>query len=214
MQLARITQGLARAKGAQKGAIIILVMSIVGLSGCSVLKTDDSNKGKVDLVLFDINSESVDNIVFCGLGSKDNWACPSVTKKTPVKLTVVEEKEQVFVEEIKPKHFDNILFDFNKSQLTNVAKVKLISYLPVLAGNQIILNGYTDDVGGDNYNKNLAQERAESVKNFLMQYGMVSSQMETNGLGECCFLMPNDDDKSRSVNRRVEIYIKEQSQRK
>lgn len=43
---------------------------------------------------------------------------------------------------------------------------------------------------------------------------MISSQIETNGLGECCFLMPNDNDKSRSLNRRVEIYIEEQSQRK
>ena len=152
--------------------------------------------------------------MFCGLSSKDNWACPSVTKKTPVKLTVVEEKEQVVVEEIKPKHFDNILFDFNKSELTNVAKVKLISYLPVLANSRIVLKGYTDDVGSDNYNKNLAQNRADSVKNFIIQYGMISSQIETNGLGECCFLMPNDNDKSRSLNRRVEIYIEEQSQRK
>lgn len=190
-------------------------MSIVGLNGCSALKQSEAENNKSDLIVLDVNSKHRDSLVFCELGSNSNWACPNVTKKTPVTFAVVAQVEdQVVIEEIKPKHLDNILFDFNESILTNAAKAKLIAYLPMLSDNRVVLSGYTDDVGSDNYNKDLAQERADSVKNFLIQMGIVSNLVETKGLGECCFLMPNDNDKSRSLNRRVEIYIEEQSRRK
>jgi len=191
-------------------------MSIVGLNGCSALKQNESwNNKKIDLVVLDVISKQRDNLVFCELGKNDNWGCPSVTKKTPVSFAVVEQvDDKGVIEETKPKHIDNILFDFNKSILTNAAKAKLIAYLPVLAGNRVVLSGYTDDVGSGDYNKNLGQERANSVKNFLIQMGIISNLLEANGFGECCFVMPNDNDKSRSLNRRVEIYIEEQSRRK
>ena len=216
MQLARITQGLVRAIDAKKGAVTILVMSIVGLNGCSALKQSEvENNKKIDLVVFDVNSKQRDDLAFCELGSSGNWACPSVTKKTPVSFAVVEQiEDRAVIEEAKPKHLDNILFDFNKSILTDAAKAKLIAYLPLLAGNRVVLSGYTDDVGTGDYNKNLGQERANSVKNFLIQMGISLNLLESNGLGECCFVMPNDNDKSRSLNRRVEIYIEEQSRRK
>ena len=216
MQLARITQDWVRAIDAKKGAVTILVMSIVGLNGCSVLKQNESGSNKkIDLVVLDVNSKQRDDLVFCELGTNNNWACPSVTKKTPVSFAVVEQVEdRVVIEEIKPRHLDNIFFDFNKSVLTNAAKVKLIAYLPMLSGNRVVLSGYTDDIGTGDYNKNLAQERADSVKKFLIQTGIIPNLLETNGFGECCFIMPNDNDKSRSLNRRVEIYIEEQSRRK
>ena len=124
MQLARITQGLVRAIDAKKGAVTILVMSIVGLNGCSALKQSEvENNKKIDLVVFDVNSKQRDDLAFCELGSSDNWACPSVTKKTPVSFAVVEQiEDRTVVEEEKPKHLDNILFDFNKSILTNARK--------------------------------------------------------------------------------------------
>ena len=84
----------------------------------------------------------------------------------------------------------------------------------MLSGNRVVLSGYTDDIGTGDYNKNLAQERADSVKKFLIQTGIIPNLLETNGFGECCFIMPNDNDKSRSLNRRVEIYIEEQSRHK
>ena len=83
-------------------------MSIVGLNGCSALKQSEAVKNnKIDLVVLDVNSKQRDNLVFCELGASDNWACPSVTKKTPVSFAVVEQiEDRTVIEEAKPKHLD------------------------------------------------------------------------------------------------------------
>ncbi len=187
-------------------------MFIVGLCGCSInSKTtigDIGESNRSELILLDVKSEKTDGLVFCEIGANNNWSCPVVTKKT----IAAKEEPPVIIEQApraENKKLDNILFDFNESYLTNVARLKLISYMPIFANSSIILNGYTDDVGGDEYNKNLSMSRAESVKKFLIEYGVPSSKISINGLGECCFIKPNTNDESRSINRRVEIYIRE-----
>ena len=53
-----------------------------------------------------------------------------------------------------------------------------------------------------------------AIRNLELYAAATLEALETNGFGECCFIMPNDNDKSRSLNRRVEIYIEEQSRHK
>ncbi|HMY00217.1 MAG TPA: OmpA family protein [Agitococcus sp.] len=200
----------------KKGVIAILMMFIVGLNGCSVVKrsniSDINESSRDELVLFDIKSEKTDGVVYCEVGANSNWGCPSVTKKTRVVIIKEEaeiSKDENLIEKVEDKKLDNILFDFNKSNLTNVARLKLISYLPILSKSNVVLNGYTDDLGSNEYNKNLSNNRAESVKKMLIEYGVHESKITINGFGECCFIKPNFTDESRSINRRVEIYIKE-----
>lgn len=70
----------------------------------------------------------------------------------------------------------------------------------------IIINGHTDTDGDANSNLKLSQERANSVKQVLVQnYGIASSRIQTNGKGESEPIATNDTAVGKSQNRRVEF---------
>lgn len=47
------------------------------------------------------------------------------------------------------------------------------------------------------------------VKEFLVETGIRSEMIEAKSFGECCFVAANENDESRALNRRVEIYIEQ-----
>lgn len=105
---------------------------------------------------------------------------------------------------------DAIRFDNNKSTLTTLAKTNLDKLLPVLseyADTNIQIYGYTDNVGRPAYNLTLSEKRAESVKNYLISKGLVSSRFKTTGLGIADPIATNETADGRSQNRRVEFAI-------
>lgn len=105
---------------------------------------------------------------------------------------------------------DAIRFDNNKSTLTTLAKTNLDKLLPVLneyADTNIQIYGYTDNVGRPEYNLTLSEKRAESVKNYLISKGLVSTRFKTTGLGIADPIATNDTADGRSQNRRVEFAI-------
>ena len=71
----------------------------------------------------------------------------------------------------------------------------------------IQVEGYTDSSGSEQYNMDLSQRRAESVKNILVSKGIASSRIRTIGFGETMPLFANDTQIGRHQNRRVEIKI-------
>ncbi len=72
----------------------------------------------------------------------------------------------------------------------------------------IVIRGYSDSLGGDNYNKNLSLFRATIVKSYLMAKGIPSETMVTLGLGAENPLATNDTVEGRRKNRRVEIEVR------
>lgn len=72
---------------------------------------------------------------------------------------------------------------------------------------KIRVEGYTDDVGDFNFNKQLSLQRAETVKRFLIANGISANIIETEGYGELFPEVPNETDEDRAKNRRVIIYI-------
>ncbi|PIE90529.1 MAG: hypothetical protein CR997_05415 [Acidobacteria bacterium] len=69
--------------------------------------------------------------------------------------------------------------------------------------------GYTDYIGGKNYNKNLSMKRAEAVKAYLLQQGVAASQIATEGRGQEQYKATNDNREGRFQNRRVELLLYE-----
>jgi cysteine-rich repeat protein len=65
------------------------------------------------------------------------------------------------------------------------------------------IEGHTDDVGEDTANLVLSQERAESVRAYLVKKGVPAGRLEAKGFGETQPLVPNTGKKNRAVNRRV-----------
>lgn len=106
----------------------------------------------------------------------------------------------------------DVLFDFNKATLKPGAREKLSKLAGILLaypGNyRIEIEGHTDAVGTDEYNLKLSQDRADSVRYFIVQSGIAENRIVgTRGLGEIRPVATNDTPEGRQMNRRVEIVI-------
>ena len=111
----------------------------------------------------------------------------------------------------------DILFDFNKSTINPKAVPSLIKLARLLRqskSNNVQLNGFTDSIGGDEYNVALSQRRSEAVKQWLVTKGGIdATRLATNGYGKAQSVAPNvkgdgtDNPSGRQKNRRVEIRI-------
>lgn len=106
---------------------------------------------------------------------------------------------------------DNVLFDFDKTAVKpDGAKIldRLIVFLKENADRRVDLEGHTDSVGSDQYNQNLSERRAASVKDYLTKRGIASSRITTKGFGETKPIADNKTADGRAKNRRVEIKVR------
>jgi len=71
----------------------------------------------------------------------------------------------------------------------------------------VVVEGHTDSQGSDSYNQTLSQNRADSVKVFLLEQGVAASRITSIGKGETSPIASNDTSSGRQLNRRVEIVI-------
>jgi outer membrane protein OmpA-like peptidoglycan-associated protein len=71
---------------------------------------------------------------------------------------------------------------------------------------KLTIEGHTDNVGGADANKALAEKRAAAVKSFLVaSYGVDASRLQTAGFGDQEPVAPNTTPEGRQQNRRVEL---------
>lgn len=104
----------------------------------------------------------------------------------------------------------NIQFEYNSSALTEDSQAgiqMLADFLQRNADLRVELAGHTDDVGGATYNMKLSSERAEVVRNALIDKGVEGSRLTSKGYGATKPLMPNDSEEHRALNRRTEMII-------
>ena len=69
------------------------------------------------------------------------------------------------------------------------------------------VEGHTDSTGKDSYNMNLSRERAQSVKDYLVNQQIMAARVSTKGYGETRPIATNESANGRAQNRRVEIQI-------
>ncbi len=104
-----------------------------------------------------------------------------------------------------------VLFEHDQATLSSSARARLAEVARVLSEHatdqQITVEGYTDSTGPADYNDKLSQQRAESVRQYLIQQGIEADRIEAVGRGEANPIAPNDSPSSRAMNRRVEIVI-------
>ena len=104
----------------------------------------------------------------------------------------------------------DVLFAFNKADLTPQAAPrldKLASFLRQFPDRRLRIEGYTDSVGGDAYNLELSQRRAQAVQDALVQRGVDPSRITARGYGKAHPVADNGSAEGRAMNRRVEIVI-------
>jgi len=105
---------------------------------------------------------------------------------------------------------DKILFDFDKSDLTSTAKANLNKFIEVLKeypDTDIEIQGHTDDVGTESYNKSLSRRRANAVESYLGIKGVSTGRLSTKGFGENAPVYDNSSADGQSKNRRVDFLI-------
>ena len=104
----------------------------------------------------------------------------------------------------------NIQFEFNSSALTNDSQEgidMLASFLENHPEINVELAGHTDNVGSDTYNLKLSNERAEVVRQALIDKGIASERLTAKGYGATKPLQPNDTEEHRAMNRRTEMIV-------
>lgn len=72
---------------------------------------------------------------------------------------------------------------------------------------KIEISGHTDAVGSDVDNMNLSNNRANAVMQYLLKKGVNGNRLTAKGYGETKFIAPNDTEKGKQKNRRVEFVI-------
>ena len=104
----------------------------------------------------------------------------------------------------------NIQFEYNSAALTDDSQTGIQMLTDFLRRNpelKVELAGHTDDVGSATYNMKLSSERAEVVRNALIDMGIEEGRLTAKGYGATKPLVPNDSEEHRAVNRRTEMII-------
>jgi outer membrane protein OmpA-like peptidoglycan-associated protein len=104
----------------------------------------------------------------------------------------------------------DVLFDFNKYTLKPGAREKMAKVSGILLaypGLKIQVEGHTDAVGSEEYNLKLSQQRADSVRDYLVAQGVPAPGVTSIGLGKADPVATNDTAAGRQQNRRVELVV-------
>jgi outer membrane protein OmpA-like peptidoglycan-associated protein len=104
----------------------------------------------------------------------------------------------------------DVLFATGRSDLnsggTNTLD-KLVVFLNKYPDRNVVIEGHTDDVGSLDMNQTLSQQRADSVKFYLVQEGIRHQRIVASGMGETQPIADNQSPGGRQQNRRVEVII-------
>lgn len=157
---------------------------------------------------------------------KGNWQVPGEIQKPrdvwqkPGDIQVPRGIEAVKATESKCERrlavVADALFEFDKSALGADAKTTLDVLAPQVAkerSHPAIVEGHTDAVGADDYNRRLSEARAVTVRDWLVAAGALPAGTPVRGYGKTRPVAPNttadgrDDPAGRQKNRRVEVVV-------
>jgi outer membrane protein OmpA-like peptidoglycan-associated protein len=104
----------------------------------------------------------------------------------------------------------DVLFDTGQYSLKSGAREKLAKVAGILLaypGLNIAVGGYTDNIGGDEMNQKLSENRATSVRDYLVQQGVTANSVSATGFGNTSPVASNNSSAGRQQNRRVELLV-------
>lgn len=124
---------------------------------------------------------------------------------------IVIEQEVIIEEEVDVIRLRGVHFNFDKSNIRPVDVPVLeeaVSTLKEFPNLDVVIEGYTDSIGTEQYNMGLSQRRANSVKDWLVENGISESRLSTMGYGESDPVATNKTPEGRALNRRVQFRVK------
>jgi len=107
-------------------------------------------------------------------------------------------------------NMSDVLFDTGSYTLKPGAREKLAKISGIVLahpGLNLQIEGHTDSVGSDEFNQQLSERRADSVRDFLAEQGVRGSAISARGFGKTQPVAGNDTAEGRQRNRRVELVV-------
>jgi outer membrane protein OmpA-like peptidoglycan-associated protein len=107
-------------------------------------------------------------------------------------------------------NMSDVLFDFNKYTLKPDAREKLAKVSGILLsypGLTLQVEGYTDNIGTDDYNQKLSEQRADAVRDYLVTQGVAQPSISATGYGKSSPVADNSTNEGRAQNRRVQLVV-------
>lgn len=126
----------------------------------------------------------------------------------PVKIDMELEPIEVG----KSYRLDDVYFDFNSFELTQEGKAVIDELYQFLVDNpeiEIIIQGHTDDIGNDEDNLILSENRSKAVYDYLSVKGIDRQRIDYKGFGESMPVASNQTEEGRALNRRTEFVVVE-----
>ncbi|WP_293958532.1 OmpA family protein [uncultured Fusobacterium sp.] len=183
----------------KKSLILLSAVAIIALTGCT-----SAEKPMKEMVITETENQFVMEDI-------------DVSKKTLEELIVFNEEGVTIRKEgnnLVLSMPELVLFDFNKYEVKNKVKGSLNTLAKALEENpdiRIKIDGYTDFIGSEGYNLDLSVKRAKSIKNYLVDRGVKSSNISIEGYGKQNPIANNATAAGRAKNRRVEFIISRDS---
>lgn len=185
--------------------IIILMLGLIGL-GCSYKKValapEDTDKQDGTL---QAQSKSDGT-------KKVTEASPKTEQKQAVSKPVIESRELPLRSKRMPEILRDIYFDFDRYDIREDEKPVLKSVSGHLIENteyKVLIEGHCDERGTNEYNLALGERRAQSVKKYILSFGIASSRMEVIGYGEEKPVCAEKTESCWQKNRRVHFVVSE-----
>jgi outer membrane protein OmpA-like peptidoglycan-associated protein len=133
----------------------------------------------------------------------------SIRGRATRSLSTAEREEIATIAQDKPNIDLEITFDYNSADISakSLPSVQALGRAltnPDLKGSTFIVAGHTDAAGGEGYNQDLSERRADAIKRYLMQnYGIATADLVTVGYGKSKLKDPSQP--LAEVNRRVQV---------
>lgn len=136
----------------------------------------------------------------------ENYDVAAGTAKEPVTLEVpLSPISSGSVIALRNIFFNTASYELLPASNTELEKlVKLLRANPTL---RIELGGHTDNVGNDDANLKLSEQRAQAVRDFVVKQGIDGARITARGYGESRPVAPNDAEEGRALNRRTEVKV-------
>ncbi|RVU24232.1 OmpA family protein [Sandaracinomonas limnophila] len=172
------------------------------------IATPDPNTGQYKLVLpYGINY---------GITAKAKGMLPSSINLDLSKLRgrylELDERDLVMAPIAKGSTvtINNLFFELNKATLTPESEPELKRIVSVMNENKTLaieISGHTDNTGTDEFNNKLSLDRANAVRDYLLNAGIDGNRIKSKGYGKTKPKESNDTEEGRAANRRVEFVI-------
>ncbi len=171
----------------------------------------NGNDGKYAAV---VRADQKDDVIVTVKKEGSAFSSKLITNEELKKDDPVIRDENMEVKELKEGEaytINDILFATNSYELSNKSKFilkRFADFLNHYKTIEVLIQGHTDDIGEDDKNLTLSENRSDAVKRYLISLGISDKRLSSIGYGETQPKVPNTDDVNRAVNRRTEFFIK------